>query len=52
MEEEEELKEEELETEPSPENCMGYHLYAYQRRMAEVHICNKCYNPRKGYDMK
>ena len=45
-------EENELETELTPENCMGYHLYPYQRRMAQVHICNKCYNPERGYDMK
>jgi len=36
----------------TPENCPGYHEFGYQREAVQVHICNKCYNPEKGYDME
>lgn len=38
------------ETELTPQNCPGYHENDKARN--KVHICNKCYNPQKGYDME
>ena len=35
----------------TPENCLGYHESEIERAKAKVHICNKCYNLSKGYDM-
>jgi hypothetical protein len=34
----------------TPENCLGYHESEIEK--AKAHICNKCYNPSKGYDME
>jgi hypothetical protein len=34
----------------TPETCLGYN-YPYRRKKVMAHICNKCYNPEKGYDM-
>lgn len=34
----------------TPKTCLGYN-YPGRRKKVMAHICNKCYNPEKGYDM-